>query len=149
MGESLYLSKQKQDLIWINNIEEFLNNLDKVLDKVEEFLDNLDKELENLAGFPSNDSCFNKVSWALKLSRNSDENTTNNILKMLEMLEKDPEIGILVQLQFASYWLLLQFILELYEKASSAKEALEKRDPLTSEDLAQVISLIKLQSLQS
>lgn len=135
MGESLYLNKQKQDLIWINDIEVLL--------------DNLDKELENLAGSPNNDSCFNKESWALNLSRNSDENTTNNILKMLEMLEKDPEIGILVQFQFASYWLLLQFILELYEKASSVKEALEKRDPLTSEDLAQVISLIKLQSLQS
>ena len=74
MGESLYLNKQKQDLIWINDIE--------VLH------DNLDKELENLAGFPSDDSCLGKVSWALNLSRNSDENTTNNIPKCWKCLRK-------------------------------------------------------------
>jgi hypothetical protein len=53
-----------------------------------------------------------------------------------------------VQTQVVSYWLWLKFMVELYGKTSSVKEVLEKRVPLTSEDLAQIISGIKKQSLQ-
>ncbi|NAZ24217.1 MAG: hypothetical protein GU357_00440 [Thermofilum sp.] len=134
-------SGQKQHLAWMGHAERFLGNQGE--------------ELKSLLNFLKKASCFEKVSRALNLDISLGKKAPKELEKIFESLENERgqspnmvNIYEAVQAQVVSYWLWLKFMVELYGKTSSVKEVLEKRDPLTSEDLAQILSGIKKQSLQ-
>uniref|UniRef100_A0A7C1CEG3 Uncharacterized protein n=1 Tax=Thermofilum adornatum TaxID=1365176 RepID=A0A7C1CEG3_9CREN len=134
-------SGQKQHLAWMSHAERFLATQGE--------------ELKSLLNFVKKASCLERVSRALNLDISLGKKTPRELEKILESLENERgqspnmvNIYEAVQAQVVSYWLWLKFMVELYGKTSSVKEVLEKRDPLTSEDLAQIINGIKKQSLQ-
>jgi len=134
-------SGHKQHLAWMSHAERFLATQGE--------------ELKSLLNFVKKASCLERVSRALNLDISLGKKTPKDLEKILESLENERgqspnmvNIYEAVQAQVVSYWLWLKFMVELYGKTSSVKEVLEKRDPLTSEDLAQILSGIKKQSLQ-
>jgi hypothetical protein len=132
--EALNRSGQKQYPAWMNHAERFLKNQNK--------------ELKHLLSFLRKAPCSERVSKALDLNIGLGKNAFKELEEMLKSLENESDIVNAVRIQVASHWLWLQFMVELYGKTSSVKELLEKRDPLTFEYLAQIISGIKQQSLQ-
>jgi len=136
--KELKRSGQKRYSAWISYAERFLKNQGK--------------ELKSMF---AKASCSEKVSRALNLDISLGKKAPRELQKILESLENElgqsPNMANIyeaIQTQVVSYWLWLKFMVELYGKTSSVKEVLEKRDPLTSEDLVQIISGIKKQSLQ-
>lgn len=132
--KALNRSGQKQYSAWMN--------------RAERLLEDQNEELMNLLDFLRGTPCSERVSKALDLNIGLSKNTFKELEKMLESLESESDIVNAVQIQVATHWLWLQFMVELYGKTSSVKELLEKRDPLTFEYLVQIISGIKQQNLQ-